>query len=366
MNILVSRYYRRKTWSLEAQTLTPLFLGGADQRAEWRAEPFKALLRYWWRLTQGPGREGNHLRQEEGRLFGSAGEGEGESRQSLVRVGVTSLTAATDKNLQTGLKIAYPKFPDKGVEALLYLAGMGLLSPQGEVKKPRSYFPADSAFTIKVDCSSAAEAEVKKSLALFQAFGAVGSRCRNGWGSFCIISGGLPREEAVGYLEQFTHPWEKGFEQDYPTCLGKDEKGPLLWKTREPRKSWEEAMRDLADAYAGLRARTEGGIGPLDADGKAEPSERHLLGFPLTNHWAEGRTNQGWGKDGRHASPLRFVVRRRPPGYVGFVLHVPHRFSDDMTRGIAALQPDKQLAVWKEVHRKLDHLLDRAAYEECL
>lgn len=372
MNNLVSRYYRRKTWSLEAQTLTPLFLGGANQRAEWRAEPFKALLRYWWRLTQRPGKESNYLRQEEARLFGSAGEEEGESGQSLVRVQVNSSSIPMAEDLRSSLIIGHPEVKSQDprrhqqVEALLYLANMGLLEPTCKVKPPRSYFPPGSDFTLNFDCSQGERNELEKALALVQAFGALGSRCRNGWGSFRITSGGLGKDQALGLLHEFTHPWQEGFSQDYPTCLGKDEKGLLLWKTREPRKSWEEAMMDLAKAYVGVRAQTVNGIGPLDANGKTEPSERHLLGFPLTNHPAEGRTRQGWGKEGRHASPLRFVVRGCPQVFVGFVLHVPHRFSDKMTEGIAALQMDRQMAVWEKVHRKLDLLMDRAAYEECL
>uniref|UniRef100_A0A7V4LBY0 CRISPR type III-associated protein domain-containing protein n=1 Tax=Desulfobacca acetoxidans TaxID=60893 RepID=A0A7V4LBY0_9BACT len=365
MSDFVGRYYRRKVWNIEAHILTPLFLGGAQQGAEWRAAPFKSLLRYWWRLTRGPRTPWETLLQDETRLFGSAGEQEGEGGQSLVRVGVVSQSVPQTDALKTDCKIPYPKFHG-GVEGLLYLAGIGLLETNCVVKMPRSYFPPGSDFTLEVDCSEKEEAEVKKTFAFIQAFGALGSRCRNGWGSFAVTSGGLSREDAVGYLQQFTHPWEMGFEQDYPTCLGRDDKGPLLWKTGFPRKTWEEAMRDLADAYAGLRARTEGGIGPLDADGKSDPGERHLLGFPLTNHPAESKFNQGWGHDGRHASPLRFVVRRHPTGFVGFVLHVPHRFSDTMTRGIDALEKNNQLAVWGKVHRKLDHLLVRARYEECL
>lgn len=363
MNAFMNRYFRRKSWEIEAELLTPLFLGGADQKAEWRAAPFKALLRYWWRLTRGPGVSWETLLKEEARIFGSAGEQEGKGGQSLVRVGIVSRSVPQTSALKTGFKIPYPKFQD-GVEALLYLAGMGLLEPNCQVKQSRSYFPAESCVTIMVDCCREEEAELQKALALIQAFGALGSRCRNGWGSFCLTSGGLAKEEALRLLNLFTHPWEEGFKQDYPNCLGKDDRGPLLWKTQKPQKSWEQAMRDLADAYVGVRAGDAGGLGTLDADGTDHPSERHLLGFPLTHH--EARRHSGWGRDGRHASPLRFVVRRRSEGFIGFVLHLPHRFSDDMTRDIAALQKDKQLEVWGKVHRKLDHLLQRAGYEECL
>ncbi len=31
--------------------LTPAFLGNAEQSGQWRAPPFKALLRQWWRVV---------------------------------------------------------------------------------------------------------------------------------------------------------------------------------------------------------------------------------------------------------------------------------------------------------------------------
>ncbi len=366
MSSFMSRYYKRKIWNLEGKILTPLFLGGADQGAEWRGAPFKALLRYWWRLTHKPGGSWEELLKEEGRIFGSVGEQEGQGGQSLVRVMVSSAATPEKGRLKTNLPIPHPEVAQQQVEALLYLGGMGLLTPRGELKESRSYFPKGSQFFLLIESVQEVEGDVKNTLALIQAFGALGSRCRNGWGSFCITSGGLEKEGALRLLDRFTHPWQDGFSRDYPTCLGKDDRGPLLWKTKSPQKSWEEAMRDLADAYASVRAVTAANIGPLDADGTTEPAERHLLGFPLTNHQATNQSRQGWGPDGRHASPLRFVIRPRPEGFIGFVLHLPHRFSDSMTEGIAALQEDKQLAVWRKVHTKLDHLLHRASYEECL
>lgn len=33
---------------------TPAFLGNAEQQAQWRTPPFKALLRQWWRVVKAP------------------------------------------------------------------------------------------------------------------------------------------------------------------------------------------------------------------------------------------------------------------------------------------------------------------------
>jgi CRISPR-associated protein Cmr1 len=167
-------------------------------------------------------------------------------------------------------------------------------------------------------------------------------------------------EEEVGYkLSACTHEWMEGFDKDYPNCLGRDEKGALLWKTK-PMPAWEYAMRELADAYVGVRAKKIGDIGKLDPDGSDFPGERHLLGFPLTNHPAKKTKN--WGNQGRHGSPLRFILRKKGEGYQGYVLHLPHEFSEQMN----PMPKERQIEVWKKVHRKLDYTFDRAKYEECL
>lgn len=55
---------------LELETVTPMFLRGADnQTLELRPPPFKALFRYWWRAVVGE--DENNLRDKEGDLFGN-------------------------------------------------------------------------------------------------------------------------------------------------------------------------------------------------------------------------------------------------------------------------------------------------------
>jgi hypothetical protein len=117
-------------------------------------------------------------------------------------------------------------------------------------------------------------------------------------------------------------------------------------------------MRDLADAYVAVRARDVKGIHKLDPGGKDSPGERHLLGVPLTNHGG------GWGRNARHASPLRFFVRQINGKFHGFILHLPHSFSSQKKLPPGIIQTE----VWKNVHRKLDGIVNmkRASYEDCL
>jgi len=196
-------------------------------------------------------------------------------------------------------------------------------------------------------------------IALVQAFGAVGGRSRNGWGSFWINNPPVALEQAATYLADNTKEWTGGLGKDYPSCLGENGSGPLLWKTG-PYNEWKLAMKDLAEAYIQVRTKRVRNDGPLEPGSRNNQTiqERHLLGLPLTNH------NYGRGS-ARHASPLRFVVKKQADGFRGFILHVPHGHSGQQTLA-NGVNPQ---AVWEKVHRKLDgfpRLLTRATYEEVL
>ncbi len=58
------------------QFLSPAFLGNAEQNAQWRTPPIKALLRQWWRVAyaadKGFAVNLAAMRREEGLLFGHA------------------------------------------------------------------------------------------------------------------------------------------------------------------------------------------------------------------------------------------------------------------------------------------------------
>ena len=352
------RYYMRKEIVLHCETVTPLFLGNARQDAEWRSAPFKALLRYWWRVTQHDQTNAKTLLREESNLFGSAGEKEGEDAgKSFVNVRVFSEAKPIVDRFKRNLKnISHPETKQTEVKPLLYLAGMGLMSTDETPK--HSYFPAKSSFEFFIDYPSKIENDLQPTFAAIQAFGSLGARSRKGWGSFQIDPELVSKEAAIRSLGDCTKEWKTGFEKDYPNCLGRDRGKLLLWKTEIQKDGWEKVMRELADVYVSVRAKEVAGISKLDPDGEDYPSERHLLGFPLTHHPARKK----WRNTARHGSPLRFVVKEKPNGFQGLILHLPHRFSDEME----PMTKEKQMEVWDKVHQKFDKVLTRAQYEDCL
>ena len=336
----IARFYKRERMQLACEVTTPMFLGNADQEAELRAAPFKGMLRYWWRVAEGRkyGRF-QDLLAAESRIFGSADEKTGGKSLVSIRVEpVSGMTASKEKFPFPG-NIQHRECEKTGgkVNPLNYLAGMGLIHFRNGIQ--HSYFPARARFRVTIDSTGDVAGEVDRAVTLFTHFAAIGSRSRNGWGCFEV-----ERKKEVNFGQE---EWRKAMDRDYPNCLGRDNSGPLYWSTRETYGSWHECMRELAAIY--IKVRTN-----LDVI-HGNPPDRHLLGYPVTNHPV-----RSWGRSGRHGSALRLLVRKDGAGYRGAILHLPHLFSDTMWHG----EEERQVRIWKSVHQKLDALCRRASYEE--
>lgn len=367
------RYFKKNKWTLNCEVVTPMFLGNASQEAEWRAEPFKGLLRYWWRIAQ-PSRgtgdiKWDDLQKSESQVFGTAGDDNNSGGKSKVDVSIVSSSKPSPPTQFEGnIPIIHPETTFKP-DSLSYLAGMGLIEKDWKTKITKTkttFFSDGSKFDLGLEAPDLFRQQIETTLALLQVFGTIGGRSRNAWGSFSILKGGLVTEGVLEELNKNTIDWKLGFNHDYPNCLGKDDKGPLLWRTKAPRNDWQGAMADLAETYIQLRAGvSDTGIKKLDPDN----GERHLLGIPLMHH------NQlAGGKKihtDRHASPLRLFVRKIEGKYLGFFLHVPHQFAKPPTGSHFKefMSAAKQLDVWEQkIHKKLDGMnkLKRASYGELL
>jgi len=78
----ITRFKDIEKREYECEVVTPLFLGGADpQKAELRAPPIKAAMRFWWRAMHP--KDIKNLRDNEAMLFGDAGDEYGKSNLSL-------------------------------------------------------------------------------------------------------------------------------------------------------------------------------------------------------------------------------------------------------------------------------------------
>lgn len=175
-----------KTETFPFQIVTPLFLGGADQRAEGiRPASVKGALRFWWRalnwgrcLADQAGNEAQalqHLHAEEARLFGAAAHERGGGQ------GVFLMQVVPDRIQQ----VDQPFSPMQAGQ--LYLLGMGLATFQEGGRCQRNALQKGGTFTLKLTfhpkATPADEQQVRAAVHALALLGALGSRARHGMGS---------------------------------------------------------------------------------------------------------------------------------------------------------------------------------------
>lgn len=342
---------------------TPAFLGNADQVAQWRTPPIKALIRQWWRVVKAPdfARNVDTLRHAEGKLFGSAADIEpNRSLQSKLRIrldGVDRLDSWSEGKLRQWPADEPREFhpeEDRPVGTELYL-GYGPLEHDKATRQARLSISKSSGAQrtaiddkaraqLRLRLPAAAAPEIEAALQLVQWFGTLGSRSRNAWGSLQLEckAGPALRPLSAAALTPYLRPLRQCLEHDWPHAVGSDALGPLVWQTPE-RESWRAVMQDLARLK--IAFRTEGAPFPDARPGAL--AGRHLMGYPVTHHDVE---LPGWGRKGRLANQLRFKLNRVGGNRLrGVIVHLPCRLPPPLVAGAHGPIPD-ELSLWQAVH----------------
>ena len=333
---------------------TPAFLGNAEQQAQWRTPPIKALLRQWWRVAYAAdhpkGVSVADMRRAEGRLFGVAADGK-ESNRSLVRIRLSSWAPGTLKSWD---RLEQPSVSHREVEKTGFKVGphaylgFGPLDGRGGTRfgeKVNAAINAGEKADLSIAFPSGDESNrLRRALWLMHQYGTLGGRSRNGWGSFSLIPASETTSALTGPLDpSLTLPWRDALAHDWAQAIGSDEHGPLIWQT-EALDDWKKVMRRLAEVKIGLRTQFKFNSGK----NAAVPEERHWLSYPVTNHNVSAW--KGKGGDFRLPNSLRFKVRAEPDGKLyGVIFHVPCLPPAEFRPERAAI-----VGVWQKVHQHLD------------
>ena len=310
---------------------TPAFLGNANQHGQWRTPPFKALLRQWWRVVWATryNFRGSieKMRKDEGRLFGNAWL-ENDFRKSEVRIRLSKWDEGMLRHNKPSLD-------------LVYLGYGPLNSKPGQSKQA---IHAGQWANLSIAMPDGAEADIRSACVLIHAYGAVGGRSRNGWGSVCLeATDGSPAFPPISDLQRWMRNWRHALDLDWPHAIGKDESGPLVWQTAATYKEWSKVLCELSEVKKHLRKE-------FSVKGRGnEPADRHWLAYPVT------KFEVGKWQNKRLPNTLRFKVRRDPSSrdaLRGVVFHVPckppYEFAPDL---------DTIKNVWCHAHKHLDALV---------
>ena len=332
-----------QTYSYLIRFQSPAFLGNAQQQAQWRTPPIKALLRQWWRVAvaQEMGYDVARLRQREGALFGTAAD-EGDSRQSRIRIRLSHWDMGQLKDWPRHGTVQHPEVPAP-VGSDLYL-GFGPLeynkASRSTALKTGAAIQASASATLSLAFPEADAPALLHALWLMDRYGTLGGRSRNGWGSLSL----QPADGQTAALEgaPTVRSWQQALKLDWPHALGSDARGLLAWETK-PFPEWPQLMREMARLKIDLRTQFKFTTG-RDAP-RAE--DRHWLAYPITNH-----SVSAWGGNARLPNSLRFKVRPAPGNpqqVVGTIFHMPCLPPPAFSPKI-----DTITAVWQQVHAFLD------------
>lgn len=144
------------TITFECETITPMFLAGADGKTpELRAPSVKGALRFWWRALNGGYSSIEELRREESKLFGGAGDNEAKRSKVIIR---------TEKIEDFKPNYVLPDYMRRRTPFF----GKFKVVLQSQEKDVDALKNAEYAFWA------------------FAMFGAIGTKARTGYGNLCI------------------------------------------------------------------------------------------------------------------------------------------------------------------------------------
>lgn len=351
---------------LKLQLNAPAFLGDAEQKGVWRTPPIKALLREWWRVAAAPAAGYRHeaLREQEGVLFGNAwleplSDKKSRFCQSKVRLALAHWQEGKLTQHTPIGKVPHPEAERAGrmVEPLNYL-GYGPID-KGQFKNGAA-LQAGEHNSLKLAWPES-ETIIPPVLQLIDWFGTFGGRSRNGWGSLGLGLEALSAKHLT--LKNVLRPLNDCLQPDWPHAIGQDDKGALIWESKEAFPDWQAAMKFLAKTK--IEFRTQDSIKfengqPHPNERKRnndwqlhrQPEKRHLLAYPITHHEVSKQRDRSddrpdWG-EGRLANQLRFKLFRDSQQKLrARIYHTPH--ACPLPAGAI-----NQLAVWQGIHRWLD------------
>lgn len=358
-----------KELSYKVTFTTPAFLGNADQKAQWRTPPFKALVRHWWRIVKAKefGYDHSKLLAAENALFGTAGES-GKSHRSLVQFRLAEWRDGQLSNSNwprsemRDIAVGTAKLPCD-----VYL-GFGAITPASKkqgIGKPQlknTALEPDQSNVLVIRfapaVSPAQVADVAKAIALASDFGTLGNRSRNGWGSVNFTSLAAPEGVSVeGYRSAVTASLAKCLAHDWASAIGTDDKGPLIWQGRTV-SNWREAVFELAKLRQRLRKAAKAGGSGRDI------KSSQVVAYPVTQG-----NNSAWDSRARIANSLRLkVVPGSDKGsLIPVAVHMPAAVPAELVNKLSTQDQNwlnqHELGIWQLVHAELDAAMSRKEWK---
>ncbi len=320
----------------ECETITPMFLAGADGKTpELRAPSIKGALRFWWRAMNGNLKE--NLLENEGKLFGCSEEKIGRSK---IIVKVKEITKEVNNNFKDLIWDYNRRVPKSGYEGISYLF-------YSTVMQQRPYF---QKLNFNILLQSSKKEDLKKAgyiFWIFAMFGGIGTRARRGGGNF-QVSSLIDPENIINDISFNTNPKEKidikfYLESNFKKIkvnfnLGTDIEYANLASAKvyylNPYDKWTISLNSLGTKFQQFRTRSspdyESVKEYITTGNINNPIEKAILGLPLSYRYRSLETSDGKPKSAliegskedfqRSASPIFFRIIKFQNKYYPVIL----------------------------------------------
>jgi len=335
---------------MELEIVTPMFIAGADtESAELRAPSIKGLMRFWWRAQQAVDWE--DLRNKEADIFGSTERGANFS----IRLDHQPLKSVKDDFPRYTVPVEGKSFP---LNILNYLA-YGLLYDAKKKEFGRERIPEDSQFNVVINIfRKEYQNEILKTLYIFNLFGGLGSRNRNGFGCVEIINKDTifePLKKGLSFsidapyskanMEKIIKN-KKSLSQSYPSFS----EDYHLFKARKSFATWDESLADIGKIYYRSRLALEGGK-------RHCYQKRQYIGAPIVDN----KTRRTESILERHGKPYFMKVTKEGGQYRSYILYLPSNYCDGLEKDrkgekIDKVNVDKE---FKDVCKEFNELLEK-------
>jgi CRISPR-associated protein Cmr1 len=317
--------------TFDIETITPMFLAGADQnKAEPRAASIKGLLRFWWRALQAePDLE--ELRKKENEVFGSSDEKTGGGSSFSLRLtsgdSLKPLIDFPNVNIHKIMVRSTKQGRSFPINILEYLA-YGPYDPKLRRIK-RQYLPVETRFScIATFFDHSYISQVLEVFFVFGLFGGLGSRCRNGFGSF-IYKNDKEIFSELSTKYSITEPYSEYnlkqlVKQIAPQAYSSFTIGTKVFRLKELHDTWDIALAEVGKIYRGIRVG-EKKLNNLVFEQKHTFSKRQYIGAPLDPYQENFHSFLE-----RHAKPYFIKIAKENDRYRGYILYLPSKYCDGL------------------------------------
>jgi CRISPR-associated protein Cmr1 len=230
----MARFAKRE---YQLELVTPAFLGGADQSAQWRTAGIKALIRQWWRVVwtaENPNKTVNDMRAAEAVRFGSVQDGLNQKAQIQIRFDEEPKnTASQVQGIQRDQN-----------QSLQYLGFGPFVQPTRPSSKTALNSGTKVKFKILIQSLDEQQTqqfsnEIDQTMFLVHQFGALGSRSNNAWGILNITGDIQPQD-----LKTYSQTLAQCLQSDWKKAIAKDQQGLMVWQT-PPLQNADDVMKRL-------------------------------------------------------------------------------------------------------------------------